>query len=218
VELYLRSRPWTFAMPGGLAADGAIGVALARRGWSAGQSVRLLLVNRLWGLCVWCALLALHLGRRALDGPFRVPPALLWAGAGAAAVAATLMWFDTTRGAAPWPAQLSRHLVLGTLGAIGAGVIVLSTQASARALGLPSSLLGASGFQASMMLGMLLPVSLNGLGLQEFLVFHGGFFPNASLAALSLLTIVLHLQRTLPALAGLVLIWRGQRGTEAPIG
>lgn len=213
VGLYLRSRPWTFLLPGGLAAEAAIGLSLAGKGWDVKKCLGLLAGNRLWGLGGWCLVMAIATGAKAFPGAML--PALLRSQAVwllgtllTCSAGMVLVWPLRTRGEEGFPGRAWNlaKLPLSALGAVAAGT--LSCFLICRLAGAQASLLGAATFQAFLMLGMVLPISLAGLGLQEFLLVHGGFFPIGTPALLGYLTLSLHAQRILPAAIGGIMTLR----------
>ncbi|MBS1767685.1 MAG: hypothetical protein JST05_09830 [Acidobacteria bacterium] len=196
-----------------MASDGYLALIFPDHTVRGKVMVRALLAQRAWGLAGWCAAMAGLLGFQAhlFNGAgslgIWMHPGIWVAGTASCLAAGQLLW----PGRAPW------RLILVSLGSplASAPWLAAADHAAGTGLGLPFTL----GFQALMMAGIALPVSLGGLGLQEFLLLRmSPGHPNQT-ARLLAYSLLLHLHRLVPAAAGAVLSLRSRaanRGRGAP--
>lgn len=208
MALQLRSRPWAILMPGSLASDGYLALIFPDHMVRGKVMVRALLAQRAWGLAGWCAAMAGLLGFRVhlFNGTgglgIWMHPSIWAIGAASCLAGGQLLW----PGRMPW------RLILVSLGSplASAPWLAAADYAAGTGLGLPFMI----GFQALMMVGIALPISLGGLGLQEYLLLRLSPGPPEQTARLLAFSLLLHLHRLVPAAAGAALSLRGRTATR----
>jgi len=224
--LFFESRAFLYLLPSGLGQEGYLWWKLRKRGWNHSSCVFLVLVVRITGLAFWVLAMAwalrapafLAASRNLLPGPLAYP--LAWALLGAALLLASWALSSIL-------VRLGRLQKPGTSWAPWAGLLpatggnlltcALAFHLAARAFGLSFSLGQAAGTLTLIFLGMVLPISLAGLGLQEALLLMVGRGLGMAAGPLLGLSCLLHLQRLVPALVGLLVMLARPSGTPRPL-
>jgi hypothetical protein len=217
--LSLASRAFLYLLPSGMGQEGYLWVKLRNRGWKHGSCAFLVLLVRATGLAFWCFALAFALRSPGFRG------ATAWVLRGSLAEVA----FWVAAGLALTAGSMFLPVLLGRMGrlegysgslAAWAGLLLATAgtgftcaaafEFSARAFGISFGLAQAAGCTTILFLGMVLPISLAGFGVQEgilLMVGQGLGMPPGPLLGLSCL---LHFQRFVMALAGLSCLMAGK--------
>lgn len=209
----LRGRAFLYLAPAGVGQEGYLWWQLRRSGWKHASCAYVAASARGQGVALWTAALALALADPVFRGACRVLrlggllAPLPWTGVtlvlllGSFLLPGLMKRFGRLElAAAPgpsWAAQLAASLGIA-LAATGSLLL------ACRAFRLDLPPVQAAGSLALLYLGMVLPISLAGLGLQEailLLVGQGLGLPPSPILGVSL---ALHLQRLGPTLLGLV--------------
>jgi len=224
LALFAESRAFLYLLPSGMGQEGYLWWKLRKYGWDHGSCGFLVVIVRVTGLALWMLVMARALAtpafrdacRSVLIGPLSAPTA--WGAAGAALLVLSLglppllVRLEKLRryrlAPAPWTAFLAATAASMFFSA-------LAFQLAARAFHLPFALDQASGCLTLLFIGMVLPISLAGLGLQETILLmlgHGLGLPVGPVLGLSCL---LHAQRLIPAVAGMgVLLVQRKRPSD----
>lgn len=203
---YLESRPWVYALPGSLGADGVLAFRMqAGTGLPPLRIGKWLIRLRLWGLLAWAFTLAAVCMRPGaltglLSGPFTA--SWVWWSVGGASLLLAVALEET---GTPFSrlARLSRPLAQSLM---AAALAIGWAWMAGYGVGVELSLLQVATLMALLTFASLLPLSIAGLGVQEALILHvlGGGHASGQLLLVSLM---LHLQRLSLSALGLAVSW-----------
>jgi len=221
VLLNLTSRAFLYLLPSGVGQEGYLWLKLRNYGWKHGSCAFVVVLIRTTGLAFWCLALANALRSPAfqqstlwvLRGNLSRPGA--WAGAGALLFSVSLLL----------------PFILGRLGRLEGysssvkawAVLLLSTVGTAftcaaafelagRAFGISFGLAQAAGCTTLLFVGMVLPISLGGIGVQEGILLMVGKGLGMPPGAVLGLSCILHLQRLAMTLLGISCLVAVNRG------
>jgi len=209
VALYLESRPWVYLLPASAGAEAVLWRGLRGHRWTHRQCGALVLGTRVIGLGIWVLLLGVALGLAPsvpgliLELPRALKGGWAWGALGAAIVAVSILAIPLFAGEKGRRFPAGPMLLAVAAGVVSAAVVCAALLLGAASAGLHLTFLEAAGFTAVLNIGMVLPISLAGLGLQEALLLRlGAGLATFAPAPLMALSAILHLQRLGLALLG----------------